>query len=102
MKHASNLADTCAGIASGLSYNEPREGTIKHTLREASYFIDSICVKVKRKGLRWSIRNARGSQRQMRLREVVAYYILGKRTHIDARPTHHGGESEQAGGNDNG
>jgi hypothetical protein len=52
MKHASELADRCAGIAGGLSYNDKRDGVTKHTLREASYFIDSVCVTVTRRGLR--------------------------------------------------
>lgn len=42
--YASVLGTRCAELARAISYHDPEPvGAIKHTLREAAYFIDSQC-----------------------------------------------------------
>lgn len=87
-KHASVLADRCAGLARLLTYNNgSTEAQVKHTLREASYFIDSqiITVTKTRDGLR--MRTARGQERYLTFRESLAYWLLKGRTEIRIRPS---------------
>ena len=49
--YASVLGTRCAELARAISYHDPEPiGAIKHTLREAAYFIDSQCVKTGENG----------------------------------------------------
>lgn len=81
--HVSDLASWLHGKARTLSYND-ENGPLKHKLHEASHALDTSCVSVIRKGTRLFVRNARGKQRRMTIRERIAYIVLGKRT--DIRP----------------
>lgn len=81
--YASVLGTRCAELARAISYHDPEPiGAIKHTLREAAYFIDSQCVTVTktRDGLR--MRTARGQERYMNWRELLAYFLLRGKTEI--------------------
>ena len=81
--YASVLGTRCAELARAISYHDPEPiGAIKHTLREAAYFIDSQCVTVTktRDGLR--MRTARGQERYMNWRELLAYFLLRNKTEI--------------------
>ena len=81
-KHASLLADRCAGIARTLSYNEGSESVIKHTLRECSYFIDSQCITTIRNRDGLILRTARGHERYATIRERLAIWLLRGKTEI--------------------
>lgn len=82
-RHASELADRCAGLARNLTYNDDKQqAVIKHTLRECSYFIDSQVCRVGGNGA--TLINARGKSRRMTLRERAARWLLkGK---LEIRP----------------
>ena len=82
-RHASELADRCAGLARNLTYNDDaKQATIKHTLRECSYFIDSQVCRVGGNGV--TLINARGKSRRMTFRERAARWLLqGK---LEIRP----------------
>jgi hypothetical protein len=84
-KHASILADRCAGLARCLTYNKDEtQSTIKHTLRECSYFIDSQVCRTNKNSGGVRILNARGKSRFMTWRERVAMFLLkGK---LEIRP----------------
>ena len=82
-RHASELADRCAGLARNLTYNDDKQqSTIKHTLRECSYFIDSQVCRVGGNGV--TLINARGKSRQLTLRERAARWLL--RGKLEIRP----------------
>ena len=82
-RHASELADRCSGLARNLAYNDDKQqSTIKHTLRECSYFIDSQVCRVGGNGA--TLINARGKSRRMTLRERAARWLL--RGKLEIRP----------------
>lgn len=84
-RHASELADRCAGLARGLSYNEDStQSTMKHTLRECSYFIDSQIVRLHKKRDGVLAINARGKSRFLTWRERIALWLL--RGKLEIRP----------------
>lgn len=76
------LANRCAGIARTLTYNEEPQGTIKHTLRECSHFIDCNNVRLIRNRDGVILRNGRGKERYATLRERVAIWLLRGRTEV--------------------
>jgi hypothetical protein len=73
--HISNLASWLQSKARTLSYND-QNGPLKHQLLEAAHALDSSVVLVSRRGLRLFVRNVRGKQRRLTLREHVAYLLL--------------------------
>lgn len=84
-KPATELADRCAGLARGLTYNDDAtQSTIKHTLRECSYFIDSQVCRVHERYDGRVVINARGKSRLMTWRERVAHWLL--RGKLEIRP----------------
>ena len=82
-RHASELADRCAGIASCMTYNEGEtESAAKHTLREAAHFIDSQNVRLHKKRDGLLAINARGKSRFLTVRERLAVWLLRGKTEI--------------------
>ena len=76
-RHASELADRCAGLARNLTYNDDaQQSTIKHTLRECSYFIDSQVCRVHKKRDGLLLITARGHSRLLTWRERAARWLL--------------------------
>lgn len=76
-RHASELADRCAGLARNLTYNDDAmQATIKHTLRECSYFIDSQVCRVHKKRDGLLLITARGHSRFLTWRERAARWLL--------------------------
>lgn len=78
-----DLATWMQGKASTLSYNDDG-AALKHVLRDASHTLDTEAVRITGSGLKLTIRNARGKQRQMKLREAIAYRLLGNAAEIRA------------------
>lgn len=83
LPYASVLGTRCAELARAISYHDPEPvGAIKHTLREAAYFIDSQCIRVHRKRDGLLMITARGKARFMTWRERLAYWLLRNKTEI--------------------
>ena len=81
--YASVLGTRCAELARAVSYHDHEPiGAIKHTLREAAYFIDSQCIRVHRKRDGLLMITARGKARFMTWRERLAYWLLRNKTEI--------------------
>lgn len=80
-EHISNLASWLQSKARTLSYNDAN-APLKHQLLEAAHALDMSAVRVTRRGVRLFVRNARGKQRRMNLREQAAYFLLGRATEI--------------------
>lgn len=80
---ASVLADRCAAIARTLTYNGSlNESAAKHALREASYFIDSQIVRLRKKRDGVLAINARGKARFLTWRERLAVWLLDGKTEV--------------------
>lgn len=77
------LSSWMQGKARTLSYND-ENAALKHVLREASHALDTEAVRITGSGLKLMIRNARGKHRRMKLREAIAYRLLGNAAEIRA------------------
>lgn len=81
--YASVLGTRCAELARAISYHDPEPvAAIKHTLREAAYFIDSQCITTIRNRDGLILRNARGRERYANFRELIAIWLLRGETEI--------------------
>lgn len=76
----SELALRAQAIARCLSYNgNQHEAAAKHALLEMAHRLDSKDIKVRRKWVQFSVRNARGAHRSMTFLESIAWMLCRKK-----------------------
>lgn len=73
----SELIDKAQGIARGLSYNDTKQGPVKHTLHELCHRLGAKTVRVHKKKDGLLLITAYGQARFMTFAESVLYRALG-------------------------
>lgn len=76
-KSDSELASLAQGIARCLTYNDKKEGEIKHVLLELSHRLDSTNIKAVKKGLSVTFFTVRGASRRATFKETLAFLLFG-------------------------
>jgi hypothetical protein len=73
----SELIDRAQGIARGLSYNDTKQGPVKHTLHELCHRLGALDVRVHRKDDGLLLVTAYGQSRYMTFGERVLHRLFG-------------------------